>query len=80
MTGTNWPHSYLIVVEPELGADDANAFPGLRVQAQHGQTVISGPVTDQDQWGAILSVLAEHNLTLVSIKRSDQPAGEAPAG
>ena len=80
MTGTNRPHSYLIVVEPELETDDADAFPGLRVHAQHGQTMISGPVTDQHQWAAILSVLAEHNFTLLSIKRSGQPAGEAPAG
>jgi hypothetical protein len=76
MAGKNRRHVYVIVVEPELGPDDAPAFPGLRVTTDGGQTTISGPVADQAQLGEILNALAARNRMLVSIKRSDQPVGE----
>jgi hypothetical protein len=76
MTGKDRRHSYVIVVEPELGPDDVRAFPGLKVTTRGGQTTISGPVADQAELGEIINAIAARNRMLVSIKRSGEPADE----
>ena len=76
MAGASGPRSYVIIVEPEFGPDDAGVFPGLDVKSHGGQTMISGPVADQDELHEILRTLYARSLALVSIKRSEQPAGD----
>jgi hypothetical protein len=40
-------HVYRLVATGEMGPATREAFSDLRAQAEHGQTVVSGELTDQ---------------------------------
>jgi hypothetical protein len=59
--------TYTVVVEGELGAKYASAFPGMKLAPCDGVTNIVGIVKDQAQLRGILDAVAAYNLTLLSI-------------
>jgi hypothetical protein len=61
------PRTYTVVVEGELRAKYASAFPGMELLPCGGVTNIVGTVEDQAHLRGILDAVAAYNLTLVSI-------------
>jgi len=59
--------TYTVVVQGELGAKYASAFPGMELAPSDGVTSIVGTVEDQAQLRGILDAVAAYNLTLLSI-------------
>ncbi|MBO0835829.1 MAG: hypothetical protein J2P28_09950 [Actinobacteria bacterium] len=64
-----WPQRYQIRVRGRLGRTILSAFPTFRAQAEGGDTVLTGVLTDQ---AALYGVLAEAEalgLQLIEVRR-----------
>ena len=71
MSGQSWrePETYEIRLRGHLDARRAQMFPGLEmVQGPAGETVLTGPVTDQAALHGILSRIRDLGVALLSVK------------
>ena len=59
---------YKIVVEGELTERFAEAFKGMTMKAESGQTIITGLVVDQSHLHGILDRVSSMGLPLVSVQ------------
>lgn len=62
---------YRFVVEGELGPRYARAFENMRVECDHGKTVLTGTMQDQAQLQGLLDRIAALGLELVSVARQN---------
>ena len=75
MNGSRPPAHYEIRVEGVLGERWAGWFEGLQVSSEAGETIISGPVTDQPALHGVLVKVRDLGMCLISVRRLDP--GEA---
>ena len=75
MSGPRPPAYYEIRVEGVLGEHWAAWFEGLQVSSEAGETIISGPVTDQPALHGVLVKVRDLGMGLISVRRLDP--GEA---
>ena len=75
MSGARPPVQYEIRVEGVLGERWVGWFEGLQVSSQAGETIISGPVTDQPALHGVLVKVRDLGMCLISVRRLDP--GEA---
>jgi hypothetical protein len=61
------PTSYQIVVRGELSQRYSAAFEGMALEAEDGQTTITGPVVDQAHLHGLLDRVRDLGLELVSV-------------
>lgn len=66
MSDAGAPARYEIRIE---GVLDAAWFEGLQVRSDHGQTVISGRLTDQPALHGLLAKIRDLGLCLISVQR-----------
>jgi hypothetical protein len=59
---------YKIVVEEELTERFAEAFVGMTMKAESGQTIITGEIVDQSHLYGILDRISSMGLQLVSVQ------------
>jgi hypothetical protein len=59
---------YRITVRGRLGDHFAGAFDGLKLEPRDGQTVLTGPITDQAHLHGILERLRDLGLELISLE------------
>jgi hypothetical protein len=59
---------YKIVVDGELTERFAGAFEGMKLEAESGQTIITGQVVDQSHLHGILNRICGLGLSLVSVE------------
>jgi len=59
---------YRIVVRGELTERFAEAFEGMKMEAEGGQTTITGPIVDQSHLHGILNRISGLGLQLVSVQ------------
>ena len=59
---------YRIVVEGELTKRFAGAFAGMTMEAESGQTTITGQIVDQSHLYGILDRISSMGLQLVSVQ------------
>ena len=75
MSGSRPPAHYEIRVEGVLGERWTGWFEGLQVSSEAGETIISGPVTDQPALHGVLVKVRDLGMCLISVRRLDP--GEA---
>ena len=75
MSGSRPPAHYEIRVEGVLGEHWAGWFEGLHVSSEAGETIISGPVSDQPALHGVLVKVRDLGMCLISVRRLDP--GEA---
>ena len=75
MSGSRPPTHYEIRVEGVLGERWTGWFEGLQVSSEAGETIISGPVTDQPALHGVLVKVRDLGMCLISVRRLDP--GEA---
>jgi hypothetical protein len=63
---------YKIVVEGELSERFSEAFPGMSMKAESGQTIIMGEIVDQSHLHGILDRISSMGLPLVSVQTLPQ--------
>jgi hypothetical protein len=61
------PTNYRIVVRGELSQRYSTAFEGMAMEAEGGQTAITGPVVDQAHLHGLLDRVRDLGLELVSV-------------
>ena len=71
MSGTRLPAHYEIRVEGVLGERWTAWFEGLQVSSEAGETIISGPVTDQPALHGVLVKVRDLGMCLISVRRLD---------
>jgi hypothetical protein len=65
---------YRIVVRGELSQRYAQAFDGMTLASEDGQTAITGPVVDQAHLHGLLGRVGDLGLELVSVNPTLDPA------
>jgi hypothetical protein len=65
--GAGRPTNYEIVVRGELSQRYSTAFEGMALEAEYGQTTITGPVVDQAHLHGLLDRVRDLGLELVSV-------------
>ena len=75
MSGPRPPAHYEIRIEGVLGERWTGWFEGLKVSSEAGETIISGPVTDQPALHGVLVKVRDLGMGLISVRRLDP--GEA---
>ena len=75
MSGSRPPAHYEIRVEGVLCERWTGWFEGLQVSSEAGETIISGPVTDQPALHGVLVKVRDLGMCLISVRRLDP--GEA---
>jgi hypothetical protein len=76
MSGPRPPAHYEIRVEGVLGERWTGWFEGLQVSSEAGETIISGPVSDQPALHGVLVKIRDLGMRLISVRRLDpDPAG-----
>jgi hypothetical protein len=71
---------YRIVVQSELSDRYAVAFEGMQMEAKHGQTILTGEVTDQPHLFGILARLNSLGLVLLSVQTLSEVAHPSAEG
>ena len=71
MSGTRPPAHYEIRVEGVLGERWTAWFEGLQVSSEAGETIISGPLTDQPALHGVLVKVRDLGMCLISVRRLD---------
>jgi hypothetical protein len=74
------PTNYRIVVRSELSARYSQAFEGMTLVSENGQTAITGPVIDQAQLHGLLDRIRDLGLELVSVTATPGPAEDPASG
>lgn len=69
--GTEGSSRYEIVVKDRLSCRFGQAFPGVEMEARHGQTVLRGEFLDQSQLHGLLDRLQDFGIELVSVNAID---------
>jgi hypothetical protein len=70
------PEQYRIVIEGHLGEEWSEWFAGLKIaRVVAGQTVLSGPLTDQAALHGVLIRIRDLALPLLEITRADPSDG-----
>jgi hypothetical protein len=69
---------YCLVVEGELSDRMADAFEGMNLTHEGGQTILVGPVRDQAELQGILRRVSDLGLTLLSAAAVDEPTKPRP--
>ena len=75
------PTSYQIVVRGELSQRYSTAFEGMALEAEDGQTTITGLVVDQAHLHGLLNRVRDLGLELVSVNAAlalPPPATDSP--
>ena len=67
---------YRVVVQGELGERVEQAFEGMTLTHQEGNTVLEGPVRDQAELQGLLQRVSEFGLTLLSANAIREEAGK----
>jgi hypothetical protein len=75
ISGPRPPAQYEIRVDGVLGEHWAGWFEGLQVRSEAGETILSGPVTDQPALHGVLVKIRDLGMRLISVRRLDP--GEA---
>jgi hypothetical protein len=65
---------YRIVARSELGDRYASAFEGMRMEAEHGRTILVGEVVDQPHLFGILDRIHGLGLELLSVEALSEDA------
>jgi hypothetical protein len=65
---------YKIVVEGELTERFAGAFAGMTMEAESGQTIITGQIVDQSHLYGILNRISSLGLQLVAVQAMPEGA------
>lgn len=79
MSGSRPPVHYEIRIEGVLGERWTGWFEGLKVSSEAGETIISGPVTDQPALHGVLVKVRDLGMCLISVRRLDPgEAGKTP--
>ena len=76
MSGSRPPAHYEIRVEGVLGERWTAWFEGLQVSSEAGETIISGPVTDQPALHGVLVRVRDLGMCLISVRRLDPEEAE----
>ena len=76
MSGTRPPAHYEIRVEGVLGERWTAWFEGLQVSSEAGETIISGPLTDQPALHGVLVKVRDLGMCLISVRRLDPEEAE----
>ena len=71
MSGPRPPTRYEIRTEGVLGEQWAAWFEGLQVSSEAGETILSGPVTDQPALHGVLVKIRDLGMGLISVRRLD---------
>jgi hypothetical protein len=69
MSGTRPPAHYEIRIEGILGEHWAAWFEGLQVSSEAGETILSGPVSDQRALHGVLVKIRDLGMCLISVRR-----------
>ena len=70
MSGTQRPAAhYEIRIEGVLGEHWAAWFEGLQVSSEAGETILSGPVSDQPALHGVLVKVRDLGMCLISVRR-----------
>ena len=82
MSGTRPPAHYEIRVEGVLGERWTAWFEGLQVSSEAGETIISGPLTDQPALHGVLVKVRDLGMCLISVRRlePDEAGTATPKG
>jgi hypothetical protein len=65
------PEHYEIRIEGVLGEQWTAWFEGLQVSSEGGDTVLSGPLTDQAALHGVLVKIGDLGMRLISVRRVD---------
>ena len=68
---TEYPAMYCIRVRGRLGPEWSDWLEGLAVDAEEGETRLSGPLADQAALHGILAKLRDLGLPLISINQEE---------
>jgi len=63
---------YRVVVREELDERYASAFEGMHVEPAHGQTVITGTITDRSHLHGLLERIDALGLELISVEPAER--------
>jgi hypothetical protein len=74
MVGRGTRRVYRIVVKSELSERHALAFEGMQMEAQDGQTILTGEIIDQPQLFGILDRINGSGLKLLSVQALPEDA------
>ena len=74
MNSSGWPARYEIRVDSVLDDQWEEWFGGLRLSNDGAQTVIVGLLPDQPALYGLLTKIADLGLSLISVRRLDEPA------
>ena len=82
MSGPRPPVHYEIRVEGVLDEHWAGWFEDLEVSSEAGETILSGPVTDQPALHGVLVKIRDLGMGLISVRRLDpgEAGGATPGG
>ena len=69
---------YRLVVEGELSDRVDQAFKGMTLTREEGNTVLEGPVRDQAELQGLLQRVSDFGLTLLSATAIGEKAGRRP--
>ena len=64
------PTLYLIRIRGIMSDRLLTAFPGLRSRAEHGDTILAGPLADQAALHGVLAQIEALGLELLEVRRS----------
>jgi hypothetical protein len=64
---------YTIVVRGRLSDRFHSTFDGFAVEPRRGETILSGPVSDQAQLHGVLARLRDLGIELISLNRVETP-------
>ena len=68
--------TYRLEVAGELGDQLGSAFEGMRLTHAHGNTILTGLVSDQTALYGVLQRIADFGLTLISVNALEEGAGQ----
>ena len=74
MNSSRWPARYEVRVDSVLDDQWEDWFGGLRLSNDGAQTVIVGQIPDQPALYGLLTKIADLGLSLISVRRLDEPA------
>jgi hypothetical protein len=74
VNSSGWPARYEIRVDSVLDDQWEDWFGGLRLSNDGTQTVIVGQLPDQPALYGLLTKIADLGLSLISVRRLDEPA------
>jgi hypothetical protein len=74
VNSSRWPARYEVRVDSVLDDQWEDWFGGLRLSNDGAQTVIVGLLPDQPALYGLLTKIADLGLSLISVRRLDEPA------